>query len=180
MTALADPELVHVDLVHVDTAAPARSTRVADPVAGLRLVRCPESEPRPQSAWPAEPVVAAGWQPGGHVASPAPAPLREDPSTFGHRIAQAVLDVVSGHRSAHQVLRWLHPTVFEAVRRRASVAACRPGGRRPVVRSVRACRPHPDAAEVAAVVIDGRRVRAVALRLEAVGNRWRVTEWVMG
>jgi hypothetical protein len=158
----------------------------------LRVLPVPDSEPPPLGRPPARAIEC-----GRHVqlrlvvddhpraaslpATPVGPDGRPDATEFAGRIAQAVLDVVAGHRPAHQVLRWLRPDVFDTVRRRASLATSGHAvSRRPVVRSLRLCPVHPDAVEVAAVVVDGRRARAMAMRLDAVGSRWRVTALVLG
>ncbi len=155
------------------TPGPVRAPRTASPQAGhqLRLV----------------------------VSDPIPAPrvwsdsVRTDVGTLGdagefaRRITQAVVDVLAGHRPAHQLLRWSRPDVFEALRRRAAVTVARPNrpgvtpaGRRPVVRSVRVCDVAAHAVEASAVVIDGDRARAIAMRLEAIDGRWRLTALELG
>ena len=42
------------------------------------------------------------------------------------------------------------------------------------------CLPAQDVCEASAVVYDGDRVRAVALRAEALDDRWRVTALQLG
>ena len=73
--------------------------------------------------------------------------------------------------------------MFETLCRRHRLAAARgEARRRPVIR-VRAMQlgtPRPGVVEAAAVVDDGRRARAVALRLEGTEGRWRVTAWETG
>jgi hypothetical protein len=49
-----------------------------------------------------------------------------------------------------------------------------------VVRSMRLCRPADGVVEASAVVVDRGRVRAVALRLEEFGGRWRVCALEIG
>jgi len=112
---------------------------------------------------------------------------RDDPRDFAHGIAQAVVDVLAGHRPATQLVRWARPDVFEAVRARAAISALRPGSgrsttvvRRPVVRSVRTCQVTTTSVEAAAVIVEGERVRALAMRLEGVNGRWRLTALVIG
>ena len=48
------------------------------------------------------------------------------------------------------------------------------------VRSVRACEPADDVAELSATVHAGQRVRAVAMRLEVRHGRWCCTRLVLG
>jgi hypothetical protein len=108
---------------------------------------------------------------------------RPDPDSFARAVCQAIIDVLAGRRAAQQMMRWLRPDLFDMLRRRASTAAERTTprpGRGAVVRSVRTCRVSPDVVEAAAVIVDGRGARAMAVRLEAVGPRWRVTAMVIG
>ncbi|MGF1645781.1 MAG: Rv3235 family protein [Kineosporiaceae bacterium] len=157
----------------------------------LRVRTAPDSEPAPLAAPPGPRpdtaphrqlrlVVGSDGAPAGGAGR---APGRPDPQAFARAVCQGVVDVLAGQRAPQQMMRWLRPDVFDWLRRRASrVPTPSPGrpGRRPVVRSVRTCRVSPDAVEASAVVIDGRRARAMAVRLEGVGQRWRVTALIMG
>lgn len=104
------------------------------------------------------------------------------PAALAHRLVQAAVDVVRGLRPATQVLRWTTPEVYSQLRQRARAELQDPrvAGRRPVVRSVRTCRNGASGVEVAAVVLDGGRARAVAVRLDGVDGRWRMTALEMG
>ncbi len=107
-----------------------------------------------------------------------------DPREWGGRIAQAIAEVVAGIRSPAQVVRWTTPEVHAQVTRVASLTAGRDRlrrgpARRTVLRSVRCDIPRDGVAEVAAVLDDGRRARAVALQLTGFDGRWRVTAWRM-
>ena len=110
------------------------------------------------------------------------------PDALALRLVQAVMDVMAGHRPASQVLRWSTAEVFDSLRQRARVEqahARRTGARRrPVVKRVTSqwneTRRREPFGEVAAVVIDGPRVRAVAARLEHRGGRWRLAELTIG
>jgi hypothetical protein len=73
--------------------------------------------------------------------------------------------------------------VYDAIRRRAELtrhAGLHRQGRTPVLRSTRTCPVEPGAVEAAAVVDDGRRVRAVAVRLEPHRGAWRATALEIG
>jgi hypothetical protein len=52
--------------------------------------------------------------------------------------------------------------------------------RRAVVRGVRVCEPADGVAETCAVVVDGARVRALAMRLVGVDGRWRIEALQVG
>lgn len=97
------------------------------------------------------------------------------------RLAQALLEALTGLRPHGQLLPWTSDGVYEAVTERAlSLARTRPTvdltPRPPVhVRSVRVSRPAPTVAEACALVRRGDRVRAIAMRLEPWRGRWRCT-----
>lgn len=104
-----------------------------------------------------------------------------DPRQWGGHIAQALVEVMAGVRPAPQVLRWTTTEVYAVVARRAGVSARRQGPtRRTVVRSIRVCEPADGVAEVSAVVVDGGRVRALALRLVGLDGRWQVEALQVG
>jgi hypothetical protein len=104
-----------------------------------------------------------------------------DPRPWAGHIAQALVEVMAGVRPAPQVLRWTTPEVYAVVARRAAVSTRRQGAtRRTVVRSIRVCEPADGVAEVSAVVLDGARVRALALRLVGLDGRWRVEALQVG
>jgi hypothetical protein len=103
------------------------------------------------------------------------------------RFAQAVVEVVAGHRPPSQLVRWTSRTVFRDLERRtrlAQRAAIATGGLpvqrstlRPQVRSVHVCRVGADVAEASVHVRHGRRSRAVALRLETTLDRNGLARW---
>lgn len=105
-----------------------------------------------------------------------------DPREWAGHLAQALVEVMGGVRPAPQVLRWTTPEVYAVVARRAAVSARRglPPARRTVVRSLRVCEPADGVAEASAVVVDGGRVRALALRLVGLDGRWRVEALQVG
>ncbi len=109
--------------------------------------------------------------------------LLPEPTAFVAHLAQAVVEVVSGQRSAPQLIRHTAPTVYSVIARQARVAGRRrlPGPRRPaVVRRVRVCEPADGIVEACAVVVSHGRVRALALRLEGLDGRWLVTALTIG
>jgi hypothetical protein len=90
-------------------------------------------------------------------------------------IALALLEVEAGCRSAGQLERIFTPKLWEALEHRIG----RRGGPLPCGRSLMSvvCQEHtPGLADTVAVVQKGDVVRPVALRLDASGGRWRVTE----
>ena len=173
---------------------PPRPTPIPSPSpprtpARLRVVPAPDCEPAPLRVPPAPDPPAGPHRQLRLLVRPDPAPEptddsgRPDPDVFTRAVCQGIVDVLAGRRAPQQMMRWLRPDLFDTLRRRASASTGRPGalaGRRAVVRSVRTCRVTPDVVEAAAVVVDGRSARAMAIRLEAVGRRWRVTAMVIG
>ncbi len=105
-----------------------------------------------------------------------------DPEPFVVRIAQAFIEIMAGIRPAPQVVRWTTPAVYAVLARRAFVAARRPPNphRRAVVRKVRVQEPAPGVVEACAVVVHHDRVRALALRLHGVDQRWVVMDLQVG
>jgi Family of unknown function (DUF6459) len=115
---------------------------------------------------------------------PQPTPRADlpDPQFWAGRLAQAILEVDAGVRPVSQLRRWTSDEVYLQLRRRSNRVRCAappPQARRTptrvLVRSVRVCEPADGIAEVSAVVHDGQRHRAVALRLEGTDGRWRCT-----
>ncbi len=106
-----------------------------------------------------------------------------EPEPFTAKIAQAIVEVISGQRPATQLIRHTSPTVYSVLARRALVSNRRlaSGPRRPaVVRRVRVCEPADGVVEACAVVVAHGRVRALALRLEGLDGRWLVTQVAVG
>ena len=80
------------------------------------------------------------------------------------------------------MLRWTTPEVYAVIARRAAVSRHRglPATRRATVRRVRVCEPADGVAEASAVVVDGSRVRALAMRLVGLDGRWVVEALQVG
>jgi Family of unknown function (DUF6459) len=97
------------------------------------------------------------------------------PVAITREIALALLEVEAGCRSAAQLERIFSPPLWEALEHRIG----RRGGPLPSGRSlisVRCQEDRPGLADTVAVVRKGELVRPVALRLDACGGRWTVTE----
>jgi Family of unknown function (DUF6459) len=109
--------------------------------------------------------------PTGRASLPAPGP-------WAGRLVQAVVEVIGGDRPLGQLVRWTHEDVYEQLR---TLAARRPAAwprrLRAQVRSVHVDEPTDGVAEVCAVVHDGVRARAYALRLEGADGRWSCTQF---
>lgn len=126
---------------------------------------------------------------------PQPTPAADLPDARGWaaHIAQGLVEVMHGSRPPAQVLRWTTPEVYALVSRRGALAARRaaaraathrgepePPRRRTRVTRVLVCEPAPDVAEASVVLVDGRRVRALALRLVGRDGRWLVDALQVG
>jgi hypothetical protein len=97
------------------------------------------------------------------------------PAAVTRDIALALLEVEAGCRSAAQLERIFSPELWEALEHRIG----RRGGPLPCGRSLISvlCQENaPGLADTVAVVQKGELVRPVALRLDAGGGRWTVTE----
>lgn len=97
-----------------------------------------------------------------------------DPRRWATRLAQAVVEVRSGSRPLHQLLRWTTMDVFESLMAdlQGSGSEPKPTGS---ISSVRVARPADGVAEVSAVVTGQQRSRALVLRLEGWDGRWLCT-----
>lgn len=137
--------------------------------------------------------VSSGRQPSGHqVASLDDFAARRrtsgtvlpEPKQWATQFVQAAVEVAAGLRPANQLIRWTSDEVHGMLARRAklgrqAVLRGRPP-QRGVVRSTRVCIPRDGVAEATVIVADGSRTRAVALRLEGLDGRWRVTALEVG
>lgn len=107
-----------------------------------------------------------------------------DPQKWSAHIAQAIVEVMHGARPPSQIMRWTTPEIYTVVARRGSRAGRRAAGRGPAQRTrvtrVRICEPAVDVAEASIVLIDGARVRALALRLVGRDGRWIVEALQIG
>ncbi len=100
-------------------------------------------------------------------------------------LATALVEVLAGRRPAVQLIRWTSPAVYAALTARAAVAyrRQRPDISAPVrvaVRRVVLSQPRTGVAEAAIVVIDGTRVRAVAIQLLSQSGRWSIEALQVG
>jgi hypothetical protein len=98
-----------------------------------------------------------------------------DPRRWSALLAQAVVEILAGRRPVAQVVRWVDPEITERLRCSAPTPV-RAAGAVPVrVRRVRVSTSVDGTVEAVAVVDDGTRCRAIALRLEALHRRWVCT-----
>jgi hypothetical protein len=98
-----------------------------------------------------------------------------DPAHATRAIALAVCEIEAGLRSASQLERVCHPSLWDAVATRIR----RAGG--PPVNAASVLRVHvqeltPGLVDAVAIIRRGPRVAFIALRLEAIPGRWEVVE----
>ena len=107
-----------------------------------------------------------------------------DPTSVCCSLVLAAVESLAGLRAVAQLARWVTPEVYEALNTRAAltvrVLGARAASRRPEVRRVRVCRIGEHVAEASVVIDDGRRVRAVAVRLESWRGAWRAVALEIG
>jgi hypothetical protein len=111
--------------------------------------------------------------------------LLPEPKAWAATFIQAAMEVASGVRSPGQLIRWTTPDVHSALVRRGALTARarRNGGlagAKPRLRALLSGSPRPGICEVAAVISEPERVRAVAFRMEGLHGRWRVTQIEIG
>jgi hypothetical protein len=102
-------------------------------------------------------------------------PAMASPVLMAGRIAVALLEVEAGSRPGHQLERHCHPTLWE----RLAPRLCFGGGPAITCRSLRRVliQEHiPGLVEALAVLERGRRVEAVAMRLDGATGRWELIE----
>ena len=114
---------------------------------------------------------------------PVPTPRAElpAPGPWAGRLVQAVVEVIGGDRPLGQLVRWTDEHVYGQLR--ALVTARRDSTTpraRASVRSVHVTEPLDGIVEVCAVIHDGARARAYALRLEGADGRWCCTHLMLG
>jgi len=110
------------------------------------------------------------------------------PTPWAGRLVQAMIEVVSGVRPVSQLVRWTTASIYDELSARvARPVAAGAGGRTTnatrlaeVVRSIRVSEPRDGVAEVCAIVQQGPRCRAIALRLEGIDGRWQCTALQIG
>jgi hypothetical protein len=130
--------------------------------------------PRTTSVVPLRLVPPAG---GAELGAPPPASPVASARRIAGPMAQAVAEVLAGVRSPQQLTPIATFPVLKYLERNAGRMASRAGRTpvRPRVSSIRVCEPAAGIAEIAAVVDTSPRRRALALRLEASGERWLCT-----
>ena len=102
---------------------------------------------------------------------------RPDPRVAAAIVVRAIVEVLSGARPATHLAGWTSAQLQADLERTVTSITVRQPGR---VRSVRVSEPRVGVAEVCAVINRGRRVAALALRMEWADARWRVTTLQLG
>lgn len=111
------------------------------------------------------------------------------PTPWAGRLVQAMIEVVSGVRPLSQLVRWTTAPVYDELCARVARPVASNGAgsranvttrRAEVVRSIRVSEPRDGVAEVCAIVQQGPRCRAIALRLEGIDGRWQCTALHIG
>jgi hypothetical protein len=161
-----------------------------EPVTIERPAGVPPTQGALALSFPTAPADVAGCD-GWAAPQPTSSEALPDPVDTCAALVQAVVEVLAGTRQVTQLVRWVSADVYAGLQRRAALAgrlrrttSNRPVAgvpvRRAVVGGVRTCVPADGVVEASAVVLDRGRVRAVALRLEGLDGRWRVTALEVG
>ncbi len=187
--------------IALDATRPSGARRPNAP-ATLRRLRLPPHEPfgEPDRSVASLPSARHLERPGLPVTTACPGQLELDLPAQGtprggandlgdaHRwvtqFVHAVLEVSVGRRPPGQLTRWTSREVHRLLERRHHLAIRSPSrpepGGRLGVKTVRLTQPGPGVVEAAAVVADGHRVRALALRMQQDRGRWRVSALEIG
>lgn len=102
-----------------------------------------------------------------------------DPSHAAGAIGLAVVDVLRGRRPFTHLLRWVSPALYDQLSEKAPSRLVLEGAALRL-RRVRVQQAVATAVEATVVVEQGKRLRAVALRLEAHRGDWRATAITVG
>ena len=152
----------------LDWRLPGEVGAVPEPAPSLRLVT-------------REPALDLDTDPAVAVVATARCDL-PDPGPWTAQLVQAVLEVLAQERPRHQLVRWLTTEVYADLGAHLAATGPRTAGRSPApgrarrtVSSIHVFEPADGVAEATAVVVGGRRARAVAVRLEGWDGRWRCT-----
>lgn len=116
-------------------------------------------------------------------AAPALPHALPDPAGWARRLLIGIVETAGGKRPLQQLGAMLSPSVAAGLVGdfdRAAARGVRHWTHAATVRTVHATVPADGVAELNATLQAGRRVRAVALRLEVRHGRWRCTRLVLG
>lgn len=129
----------------------------------------------PRSRSVLSPLTEGAWAVAEHERTSDIEPLLPDPTRLCGAVVLASVEALRSRRPLAQLARWVSPEVYEALARATRPTPHRSVHYRAVVRGLRVCRIGPNVAEGTAVVHDGTRVRAAAVRFEVHRGNWRAT-----
>lgn len=154
--------------------APRREPPFDDELAAPTLLFGPHEQRLP---------FAAHTPPAPWVPQPARPHGLPDPGAWCRRLIVGLIETSAGRRPQAQLAGMLSPSVNRGLGdtfERAAQQGSAHWLHRASVRSVRASEPVDGVAELCATVDTGRRVRAIALRLEEHHGRWRCVRLQLG
>lgn len=125
------------------------------------------------------------WRPRRRPLRAVPPPRRAlpDPATWGRRLLIGIVETAAGKRPLHQLSALLSPGVAHGLGadfERAAKLGSPHWTHAATIRSVRASEPADGVAELSATLRQGKRVHAVAMRLEIRHGRWSCTRLMLG
>ncbi|MFO7691031.1 MAG: Rv3235 family protein [Cryobacterium sp.] len=130
-------------------------------------------------AAPGEPANPAATPPRTHPGAALGLP---DPEPLLINLSRCIIEVLAGARELEQLARWVSDDVYKNLLTRTVLSnRARSITQRPPVRPtftigrIRVFEPRPGAVEAVVMVHSRTRARVVALRLEAMDDRWRAS-----
>lgn len=113
---------------------------------------------------------------------PTPTASLPDPRPLLENLTRCVVEILAGARELEQIARWVSDDVYGHLLKRVVISsrARQAKGQKPArpsftIGSTTICEPRDGVVEAVIIVRGRARVRAVALRLEGLDNRWRAT-----
>lgn len=164
------------------TSARARPSR-------MLLPPCTEPDPRapavsqvavPQVRSVLSPLTDRAWPVASRRMGGDPETELPDPTRLCGAVVLAAVEALCSARPLGQLARWVSPEVYESLARAARPSLEGSVQRGAVVRGLRVCRISATVAEGCAVLHDGVRVRAAAVRFEVHRGSWRATVLQIG
>lgn len=154
-----------LQLVSDETSAPSVAQARLWEDADDAVTETPAAEPTPDESVTFEPVRT-------------PRPSLPPPLPHAATMVRAVLEVLAGDRSIRQLARCSTADVYDELEVLVSPKAGRPWAGS--LRRLLLCEPVPGVAEVTAIVSQGARTVAMALRMEGMDGRWQLTALQLG
>jgi len=178
---LPDPAAVRLCLI--PDSAPPYDTEVAAAGPPGRAAGPGATYGAPHSSGPAVPGRADVPGPAGPPQPPGPPGPPKPPAPppgWPSQFAQVLAETLAGSRPPRQLVPWTTERARDRIRRLGPLLSA---GQQPRVRRVVTCHPTADALEMAVVVGFGKRVHALAVRLErgggqATGRRAQPGRWL--